>query len=164
MIDAACAIHDHFRIDPLPADPYGGAPGYINPIPASPSEAEKLYIQLYRYTGQNLRPDTCGCHINMCVDRFGGEPVKIQAHPKHTRKCSHHAGDDDVHTAALENLNRKNSAINALKARFAQLTDDDIQWAFDDRTRLLRVRSARLTAGQKVQAQADHNPLKVVIE
>ena len=163
-IEGVCAAHDHFRTDALPADPYGGSPGYLNPVPVSPTEAEKLYIQLFRYTGQRWKPDTCGCRIALCVDRFGAEPVKINQHPKHSMKCRHHEADDDQHIAARENHDRKNAAVAKLKEKFDFLTDDDIAWSFDDATRILRLKTIKLKANEKASAQLDHNPAKVVIE
>ena len=162
-ISTVCAAHDHFRTDTLPADPYGGAPGYLNPIPASPTEAERLYVRLYRYTGQTFRPDTCGCRIAMCLDRFDVEPEKVHKHPKHTHKCSAHETDDDQHTAAREENKRVSIALAKVRERFKDLTDEDVQWGFDA-ARVLRVTAPKLKANEKAQAQLDHDPAKVIIE
>ena len=153
---AVCAAHAHFRTDPLPADPYGGSPGYLA-VPAAPGPTEKLYIRLFRYVGNRFQPDTCECRIYLCHDRLGLEPTRTLPHLEHTRKCRHHALDDDQHTHAQEENQRKNRAVGRLREQLPALTDDDVAWSFDEGTRRLVVtaRGARPAERQVVQAWCD---------
>ena len=146
-----CIDHQSFRTDPLPLDPYNGCTGYIQLPIINPTEAQKVYIQLYKYNGQRLRPDTCGCSIYQCFDDFTKERF-IRPHGAHTRKCSHHALDDDAHTGAFENMSRKNRIMNRLTTLFPALTDNDIFWRFDN-TRLLHITIAGITTAQRTAAQ-----------
>ena len=167
-ITAVCAVHDHFRTDPPIVDQtYGGEmAGYL--LRSAVTETEKLYVALTRYTGQRLRPDTCRCRIYEHRDRTTSTSTQVAVPPKHTMKCVHHLLDDDQHTTAFENMRRKNQTLGRLREQIAALTDDDIAWAFDDGTRVLRVTARGLTPPQRNALQAWCNvtlgPGLVVIE
>lgn len=137
---------ESLRTAPLPKDPHFGARGYLTPIPENPTEAERVFLHMYRYTGQSFRPDTCGCKIYEVVDRETGDVVRKQ-HPSLSRKCEHHTTDDDVHTAARGDNSLKNTTVAALlevaPARFVETQIDpstaealkkfvvEPQWSFD---------------------------------
>ena len=148
-----CAAHDSLRTGPLPADPYYGARGYMD-VPASPTEAERLYIALFRFGGQRLRLDTCGCALYVVTDRAGGN-VSRRPHPRHTVKCAQHADDDDDHTDARDDNSRKNRLLDRAATLFG-LDRDAITWRFEGRgrQRVFRVTLTGATPQQKATAQA----------
>lgn len=157
-IEAVCAEHDALRTAPFPADPYFGSPGYL-PIPETPTEAERLYIHLFRYVGQRVRPRTCQCRMCEVHDRAGTAMRRV-AHRLHTRKCSEHLDDDDQHTNARENASRLDRLLNRAATTFG-LNVDDLAWEFRRVAgqRVLHITLTGATAQQKTQAQtwADAN-------
>lgn len=150
-IKNVCAEHDHLRTDPVAADPYGGAPGYFDPALAV-SEAEKLYVGLFRYSGQTVKLDTCGCKIYEAFDRFGNEQSRRPTHPKHTHCCRTHEGDTE-HTAAIQDNIRKNEAVNVIRAAHPELAPEDIEWSFDDQ-RDLQLTAPKLDASARAALRA----------
>lgn len=149
-IEHVCAAHDHLRTEPLSADPYGGRPGYIRLPLADPTEAQRLYIHLYAYSGQRYTPDTCRCRIYECVDRRD-QTATIHQHPRHTSRCQHHQHDDAQHSAAHENAQRKARIIERLERALA-VSAADIAWEFDDQ-RVLTVTVTGATPSMVVAAQ-----------
>lgn len=177
-IAKVCAQHERHKSEPLPPDPYFGSTGYI-PLkgqqiqrrvsvkeldPAQASEAEKLYIQLYRYSGSSFKPDTCGCRIYTCHDRSGKDQPKQIRHAARTAHCRHHARDDN-HKAALEENSRKNLTLMQLREKYPEMDDPryEPKWRFDDQ-RVLRISLPKMPAGVRRQIVLDVDPSKVVIE
>ena len=167
-IQSVCTAHDALRTAALPEDPYFGSPGYLR-IPAGQrtqweaalTEAERLYVHLFRYSAQRNRPDTCGCRICEVHDRSGQEGLRRVQHRQHTRKCRSHEDDDDQHTNALENAARKNRLLNRLKNQFPSVTDDNVTWEFQrtPQGRVFHINPTSLTPAQKASVQnwADTN-------
>lgn len=159
-----CATHAALVTDPLPSDPYfrpdptadngkysGGylcvGAACIHPDPsgrplhtpkpyAELTDAERLYVHLYRYSGGLVRWDTCECRSYACGDRLEPETVSFPHHPVHPRhKCRFHELDDDEHTQARQENVLKNVAVTsveeALQAKDPILTAQEIEWSFD---------------------------------
>jgi hypothetical protein len=162
-IEAVCAAHDALRQEPLPEDPYFTATGYLL-IPegrraqweAALSEAERLYVHLFRYSAQKLGPDTCGCRIAMVHDLSGREAARCVQHHRHTRRCREHRDDDDQHTEALENYSRKARVLARLRQAVPSVTDNDFVCTFDRAggRRVLRLTVVGPSAAEKASLQA----------
>lgn len=157
-----CAAHDGLRTAALPADPYFGARGYLA-LPEDRStltEAERLYVHLFRFSAQVARLDTCGCRIYEVHDRGGAEPRARRAHAKHTVKCAVHDDDDDDHTDARADNSRKQRILERASNALG-LPAESIRWQFSGarRTRTLTVTLVGGTVQQQTQAQnwADAN-------
>ena len=118
-IKNVCAEHASLTTAELPADPYNGCPGYIKLPIDNPTEAQKLYIQLYRYNGQRLKPDTCGCKIYQVWDDIA-QVISVTPHPN-TVKCPRHQADDALHTQAFTD--------SRMKQRVSQLLLQDNELA-----------------------------------
>lgn len=171
-IVATCPTHDPLRATPLPADPYGGCPGYVRlPLP-TPTEALVLYVHLYRYTGQRMTPTTCKCRIYEARDRFAptDTPVQRPAHAKHSRHCEHHQGDTG-HVRAMEEHKRMNDTLNEAMARVSSMNEDRFAWSYEPDGaggRRLRVTLVSTTTPQRnavqVWADARFGVGRVVIE
>lgn len=151
----ACLEHAPMTTAPFPADPYYGALGYIRPIPVNPTEGERLYIHLYRYTGQTLKPDTCDCKLYQPVDRATGTVNTPQRHTKHSRKCAHHPADDNAGTAARENSQRKARLVDRV-TNFLLKSETEFSWGYrtENGVRVLYVTILNITVTQRNQAQA----------
>lgn len=93
---AVCALHQDALQRPIDEDPWCGRAGYMA-VPAQPTQAEKLYIFLSRFTGQKHRPidpdtgEPCGCSDHYCVD-LRTLARERKEHPRHTRRCVKHQG------------------------------------------------------------------------
>lgn len=159
-----CPQHASLQTDPFPPDPYYGSPGYIRPIPAIPTAAERLYIHLFKYAGQRATPSTCTCQYYEAHDRSGVEPRAVKWHGRHSRKCSLHQNDDDQHTRAREENGRKDATMAqvlavlgidpadvtpAIRARFNTVQRN---WFYVD-TGTSRVLHVNLTAAGATQNQ-----------
>ncbi len=80
--------------------------GYLNYPIYSPRPVDRLYTYLWRYCGNLLRPDTCGCQIYKSFDRFNpASSEKFHEHPLHSQWCDAHLFD---HQSALLMNQRKN--------------------------------------------------------
>jgi len=154
-VGTVCAVHASLTTAPFPADPYYGSLGYIRPIPASPTEGERLYIHLYRYTGQKLKVDTCDCRLYQQADRASGALVNVKRHAKHSQKCLHHASDADEGTAALENSQRK-ARLWERARDFLLKNDAEVSWEYrtEGGVRVLYFTILNITVLQRTQAQA----------
>ena len=152
---SVCVEHAPMTTAPFPPDPYYGALGYIRPIPVSPTEGERLYIHLYRYTGQTLKPDTCDCKLYQPVDRGTNVVDLPRRHGKHSRKCQHHTADTDAGTAARENSQRK-ARLLARVTNFMAKNEAEFSWRYqtDAGVRVLYVTILNITVTQWNQAQA----------
>ncbi len=155
VVENACVEHTPLRTAPFPADPYFGALGYIRPIPANPTEGERLYIHLYRYTGQVLKPDTCDCRLYQHADRATRTLAVPKRHHKHSRKCQHHLTDTDDGTTARENSQRKaqlfDRAVNVLLKNEAEFS---WEYRVEGGVRVLYFTILNITPTQRNQAQA----------
>ena len=143
-----CAAHDSYKTDPLPKDPYGGAPGYMS-IPVNPTEAEALYIRLYQYSGGTWKPDTCGCTIYQCSNRFLDDSKHLE-HSIHTKRCKFHSNDID-HSVVIKENSDKELIKQQIKDDYG-LTDDDIKWSFED-DRSLTLNISKLSINEKVSSK-----------
>lgn len=133
---SVCATHDFLRTAPVEKNPYGGSPGYVD-VPENPTEAEKVYIGLFRYGGQNFQPDTCDCVLHMVTDRLDPNSVTLMEHAEHTRRCEFHV-DDVSHERALGENKLKSDAVNTIRAARPDLIGgDDILWSFDSKRALI---------------------------
>lgn len=124
QITNVCNEHNPVLSQPIENDPYHGRPGYINPIPSDPTDAEKLYIYLYRYTGNTHSFDTCKCIGTFWFDRHSEQRLpNYFKHPKHFNKCSEHAGlsDDVLLDHVVKENQTKNRALAALLEKVPRL-------------------------------------------
>lgn len=165
-IVAVCAAHDSLRTDPLPTDPWYGCRGYMT-VPASPTEAERLYIALYRYGGQKVRLDTCGCAIYEVTDRAGGAPTR-RGHVRHRVRCAAHDDDNDDGRDALADNDRKNQIVARVAAALGLPPENVVvTWAGARRTRVATVTLVGASPAQRAQLQtfADSRwPGRVIVE
>lgn len=152
---SVCAAHASLTTDPFPADPYYGSLGYIRPIPTNPTEGERLYIHLYRYTGQRLKPDTCDCRLYQHADRATNVLDLPKRHAKHSRKCQHHLTDDDTGTQARENSVRKKTLVDRA-VNFLLKNEAEFSWEYrtENGVRVLYFTILNITVTQRNQAQA----------
>lgn len=107
-----CPNHEHFKTNDLSPDPYGGCPGYIKLPIQNPTEAQKLYIQLYQFSGQTAYSTTCGCKMHEVVNRFTNE-ISLAKHSINTVHCDYHINDYD-HSAVRKENREKSIAVNLL--------------------------------------------------
>lgn len=114
-IISVCGEHDSLRKLGVEVDPYPDYRGYIKrPIPDA-TEAESLYVHLYRYSSRTLWPATCDCRINQRHDRFE-DTFDTLPHPVNTRKCQYHTEDDDKHSAVFSEMKQVQDAIAKIQA------------------------------------------------
>lgn len=119
----------------LPADPYNGAPGYLK-VPPNPTNPEKAYIYLYRYSANLHRLDTCDCKTYNYFDRFDAANTQgYIPHPVHTEKCSFHVGDYDDHAIALTEMRVKNLVLGVIAEEYPFAKD--VTWTYDDERTLV---------------------------
>jgi len=148
---AVCPVHTSLQTDPFPAVPFYGSPGYL-PIPATPTAAERLYIHLYRYSGNLWKPDTCGCSVYYCHDRARSESSTTPQHHRHTKKCVHHVADTNDHAGAKENNSRKNRLVERA-ITFLNKQDAEFSWAYDA-NRVLQFTILNITVQERNAAQS----------
>lgn len=158
-LGVTCSDHESLKTTPIPEDPYGGAPGYFDPALAG-SEAERLYVHLFRYTGQTLKPDTCGCKVYESHDRLGNEAVRRPEHVKHTRRCRRHADDLD-HSACIGDNRLKNETVRTIIEAHPSLTAEDVKWDFDGD--ILNVTSDKLST-EELSVLNDRTSNRVLIK
>lgn len=90
-----CNQHNGVTNRPVDDDPWADREGYMV-VPEEPTDAEKLYIYLARFTGLKegfIDPDTgveCGCTDHLCHDEKSKSREKKAGHPKNTRLCKKH--------------------------------------------------------------------------
>lgn len=136
-----CAEHEIYKTE-LPTDPYWdlhtepvgktssgyicvgdtcvhpdrqGEPKHTNPKPyASLSEGEKVYINLWRFSGMKKSyKGSCDCEAFICHSKEG--EMSFKNHPKHTKKCRHHKEDDENCTVAESECRLKQEIENTLR-------------------------------------------------
>lgn len=139
-----CPQHSKKIGQPIGKDPYKGLPGYID-YDRDLTNSEKLYIYFFRYSGQIWKPDTCECTIYMSIIREefieeGENVIEFLPHPIHTKKCSIHSSDTDLHSQAILECSYKNYQLNEIAVKNPHLIDentgainnDKISWAYDN--------------------------------
>ena len=152
---SVCVEHAALTTAPFPADPYYGALGYIRPVPANPTEGERLYIHLFRFTGQKFKPDTCDCRLYQHVDRANNVVAEPRRHVKHSLKCQHHVDDTDAGTAARENSARRSRLKDRLENFMAKNgAEYTLAYRTDGGARVLYATIMNITVLQRTQAQA----------
>lgn len=136
-IVTVCPTHTAWQTDSLPADPYGGAPGYL-PLttqthpqiarlpasakldPAQTTPAQKVFIRHFMLPGGVLKPDTCECQCYMSHQRGAANSEVFHDHPAHSKRCRHH-GADVRHASAIGEHRSFHAVRNALLADHPEL-------------------------------------------
>lgn len=134
VLGTVCNEHTALLTEPWPPDPHFGCPGYLVPLPSNPTPAERLYVHLYKYSGQKWKPESCGCHIYEIWDRTSLDKSSITKHPAHTHKCHRHKLDDHQHTTALANQRLLNKVMEV--AELLGYDRSRVIWDFDGASKL----------------------------
>ena len=108
--------------------------GYVRVPLLNPSDAERLYINLYTCSAQLWKPLTCNCELYVCTDRNDAEGNShlIKKH-SYTKRCKHHKNDTDEATAVIEENQSLNKAIGLLVKTITKLDgkQNEVAWQFD---------------------------------
>ena len=144
-----CAEHDVYRTS-VPTDPYWdldtepvgktssgyicigdtcvhpnkqGEPKHSNPKSvAELSEGEKVYVNLWRFTGMKKTfKGSCDCEAFICDSKEGQQVFRN--HPKHSKKCRHHKEDDENCTIADSESRLKQEIEDTLRADPTQVDE-----------------------------------------
>ena len=135
--------------------------GYMKLPLVNATEAEILYVNLYRYTAQMWSPSSiCGCKLWQSWDRndpTGNSMIIQKSH--FTVRCRHHKNDTDDAVAVREECESVSKAISLLITTFLKLDgrQDEIKWRFEpDRSIVLS--HSLLTQADKDLANALPKP------
>lgn len=111
-IRQCCLTHAPWQTEPLPANPYGGAPGYLD-VPTNPTPAERLFIRMFDMCGGVHTLDTCGCSIGFYALRSDLKVLHYVEHPQYHRACARHAHlrGADRHAVPMAEHRKKNEAL-----------------------------------------------------
>lgn|SRR3990167_315718 len=166
QIVSQCATHAGWETA-LNGDPFALRRGYM-PLPATPTQGEILYMNLWAFDGSKTKLDTCECEIATVGDRSDNS-TKIHQHPKHSKKCKYHIADDNNHTQALSECKLKNDTLAEIKKDYPELLYDEkdaegniigqefkkgvMAWKFDEQ-RNLEIYLPTLTKNKKDAFQA----------
>ena len=124
--------------------------GYLK-LPVS-TDAERLYMNLYGYSGQVWKPSTCGCELRQWRKRDGSEDPKVHRHPKEKR-CKHHKNDtDDAQVVKAEQSLADVARTEILKT----VADGEFSVKFDNQRKLMVVlRNKTKAVSDKVKADIE---------
>lgn len=145
-IVSMCETHGAIiKAETGPLEP-SNIPGYI-PLPiAEPTQAERLYVYLWRYHSILRKLDTCGSGVDKCSiyfvgDRISGEELAITEHP-FSKVCSIHQDSKHSLVECHVHAHKENAARMSAHIHIAETTPSMFHILTDQEKWMLKLMAA----------------------